>query len=343
MKKLLCLIFSVLFITAANAASDPLQSCLQKISTNDSAWKSGITNIFGNSDLDDTIVEQNKAKIYLLLTERFKDLCGAELIQIAKTSGERARIDFTHKNKSYAFDFCLEKIFDNLGLQMGILVINRRDLYPTKVLKLSEIPKKQKFFTDECSDWTIFDNLDDDSAVNVAGQSVFTEYGGSKEEFFLDFAEGDNRRAFPGLVIKDKTGSSEEEIVSYANIKTAVQRTEQFANQLKNGPCSQKGLSVYLVALNVQQTPVNTSDNHDLSASVVAVSGAATGGIVGGVMGISAVATWMGLAGAAATAVPIAGWVVGGVLVAAGGIVALWPQKITDIQQVMILDGPFDL
>ena len=30
-------------------------------------------------------------------------------------------------------------------------------------------------------------------------------------------------------------------------------------------------------------------------------------------------------------------------LVAAHVIIALWPQKITDIQQVMILDGPYSL
>ena len=150
---------------------------------------------------------------------------------MAKTSQDRAIIGFKHKNKEYGFDFDLSRIFNKVGIQTGILVINRQDLHPAQILKLSDIPKKEKFFSDECSDWTIFDNLDDDAAVNVAGQAVFTEYGGNKEEFFLDFAEGDNRRAFPGLVLKDKTWSGEEELVSYANIKTAVQRTEPFANK----------------------------------------------------------------------------------------------------------------
>lgn len=355
MKKLLGLIFSVLFITNANAAGDPLETCLNKISNNDTAWKSGISDIFGNSDLDDVNVEHAKAQIYLLLSQRFRDLCGTELVQIAKKSNDktdlRGQIDFTHKDKKYGFDFSVDRIFDNLGIQTGILVINRRDLYPTKVLELSDIPKKQKFFNDECSDHTIWDNLDDDAAVNIAGQSVFTEYGGSNEEFFLDFAEGDNRRAFPGLVIKDKTGSTEEEIVSYMNIKTGVARAQQFAEKLKNTPCSRDNLSVYLVALNVQKAPVNTSDNRDISSTTtgsIAGAGLATGVIATTALvktGAAATATAAALGTAASSVawLPVAGWVVAGTLGITAATIALWPQKITDIKQVMILDGPYSL
>ena len=343
MKKILGLIFSILFISDVARASAPdqaLVTCLDKIYKNDSAWQSGVTNIFGNADLNDAIVEQEKARIYDLLSKRIATNCASALVTIAKTNQERAIIGFKHKDKEYGFDFDLSRIFDNVGIQTGILVINRRDLYPTQRLKLSDIPKKQKFFSDECSDWTIADNLDDDSAVNVAGQAVFTEYGGNKEEFFLDFAEGDNRRAFPGLVLMDKTGSSAEEIVSYANIKTAVQRTAQFASKLKGGPCSLKPMAVYLVALNVQKAPVNVSDNRDISASIVAGSGAA---VAGGVSAGAALAGSFLTAAGAISWIPIAGWVAGGVIAVAGGVIALWPQTITDIQQVMILYGPYDI
>ena len=344
MKKIFGLIFSILFISdVAHAASAPdqaLTTCLDKIYKSDSAWQSGVTNIFGNTDLNDAVVEQEKARIYDLLSKRIAANCASALVTMAKTSQDRAIIGFKHKDKEYGFDFDLSRIFDNVGIQTGILVINRRDLYPTQILKLSDIPKKQKFFSDECSDWSIADNLDDDSAVNVAGQSVFTEYGGNKEEFFLDFAEGDNRRAFPGLVLMDKTGSSAEEIVSYANIKTAVQRTEQFANKLKGGPCSLRPMAVYLVALNVQKAPVNVSDNRDMSASIVAGSGAA---VAGGVSAGAALASSFFTAAGAISWIPIAGWVAGGVIAVAGGAIALWPQTITDIQQVMILDGPYNI
>nr|MBQ0091651.1 hypothetical protein [Candidatus Enterousia merdequi] len=332
MKRLLYAILSIFLICPAKAANDPLETCLNKISNNDTAWISGISSIFGNSDLDDTVVEQNKARIYNLISNRFQELCGSELVHIAKTNKVRGQIDFKHKDKDYAFDFDVDKIFDNLGIQMGILVINKHDLYPTKVLSLSDIPRKQKFFSSDCSDHFIFDNLDDDAAVNKAGQSVFSEYGGSQHEFFLDFAEGDNRRAFPGLVIQDKTGSTGEQIVSYTNIKTAVERTQQFAENLKNSQCSNQGLSVYLVALNVQQSPYKTSDNKDVAATTTtAVAGAGlTAGIIGSTV---AAAAW----------IPVAGWIVAGVAGAAAGTIALLPQSIADIQQVMVLDGPYNL
>ena len=349
MKKILYLIFATLFVSSANAAGDALDLCLQKISANKATFESKINGIFGNADLNETIVEQNKNKIYALLSESFKNLCGDYLVQIAKTKKERARIDFKHKNKEYGFDFSMDRIFEDLGIQMGIVVINKRNLATNSILKLSDIPKKQKFFSDGCSDHTIWDNLDDDAAVNVAGQAVFSEYGGSEHEYFLDFAEGDNRRAFPGLVIQDVTGSSEEKIVSYINIKTAIERTQQFAEKLKSGKCFNQGLSVYLVALNVEKAPINTSDNRDTSAYV-------TSGVAGVGLTTGAIATGVGMAGGATLSaaalgttatgvawIPVAGWITAGVLGTAAATIALWPQTITDIQQVMILDGPYNL
>ena len=354
MKKIFGLIFSILFISDVAHASAPDQAlitCLDKIYKNDSAWQSGVTNIFGNADLNDAIVEQEKARIYDLLSKRIATNCASALVTMAKTNQERAIIGFKHKDKEYGFDFDLSKILDNVGIQTGILVINKRNLYPTQVLKLSDIPKKQKFFSDECSDWTIADNLDDDAAVNVAGQSVFTDYGGSKNEFFLDFADGDNRRAFPGLLLMDKTGSTEEKIVTYFNLKTAVEKTYQFAEKLKNTPCSiDNNLAVYLVALNVQTGPVTTSANDDLASGWTAGTGAAVGAATIGIGAAAlhttgAAAAFGALAGAtgAAAVVPLVGWGIAIVTGTVAASMALYPNPITDIQQVMILDGPYDI
>ena len=329
-------------MTNANAAIDALGTCVDKISA-DTTWQSKASEIFGGvAELDDAIVEQNKAKIYTLLSDRFTALCGEELVLIAKTSGSRAEVAFNHNNKKYAFDFDVDKIFNNVGMQMGIMVINRRDLYPTKVLKLSEIPKKQKFFSDACSDHIIWDNLDDDAAINVAGQAVFSEYGGTEHEFFLDFAEGDNKRAFPGLVIQDITGSNEERIVAYTNIKTAVERTKQFADKLQKSQCSQQNLSVYLVALNVQE--LSRSHTNEIAAGSVSGAGLATGGIAAGIAAHGAAAGGTAAAGIGAAGITaIAGFAVGVVAAGAAAYFILKPNDIANIQQVMVLDGPYDL
>ena len=326
MKKIFGLIFVFLFMSGASyaaTADQALTACLNNISAKDSAWQSGLNDIFGNADLNDVIVEQEKQRVHNLLFDRIRANCGTALITIAKTSQDRAIIYFKHKNKDYGFDFSISQVLDNIGIQTGILVINKRNLVPNQILKLSDIPTKQKFFNDECSDHTIWDNLDDDAAVNIAGQAVFNEYGGTQHEYFLDFADGDNRRAFPGLVLIDKTASTEEQIVTYLNIKTGIEKAQQFAAKLKGTPCSRDGLAVYLVALNVQNGSVQTSDNRDTSS---AVFGSIAGAIAAG-------AAW----------VPVAGWIVAGVAGATAATIALWPQTITDIQQVMILDGPYDL
>jgi len=336
MKKILCSIFSILLVTAANAAETPLDKCIKKISEDEQTWKAGLTTIFGDTDLDDSIVDQNKMQIYQLITASFQTLCGENLMSIAKTTQQRAKINFDYKGKEYAFDFSLDRIFDDFGIQTGILVINKRNLAPNSVLKLSDIPKKEKFFPDACSDWTIalsltdWDHgLDDNAAVNVAGQAVFSEYGGSKSEFFLDFADGDDRRAFPGLVLEDVTWSGEEKIVAYTNIKTALERTQQFYEKLRGGQCSNSGLAVYLVALNVQEaSSVTTSGKNNVALGVSAGTG-----IVGGLGAVAAGTMW----------IPVAGWAIAGVAGIAAAGFAMMPTKIADIQQVMILDGPYPL
>ena len=335
MKKIL-LILSIFFVSSANAGT--LDGCLEKIAQT-KEWEKGITDIFNKVELTDELVSAKKQQIYTLLTQEIANVCSDNLVTIAKSKNNRGTIYFTHNKKEYGFDFSIDQIFDNLIMRTGVLVINRRNLSSGDVLKLSDIPKKQKLFSDECSDWTIWDNLDDDAAVNIAGQAVFNEFGGSKNEFFLDFAEGDNRRAFPGLVLMDKTGSTKEQIVSYLNLKTGLKKTQQFAEQLKNSQCANQGLSVYLVALDISKDYTTASR---LWQAVASVPLAWHTGSVGYLVATEGVASLASL-GAGFLGIPAVGWVIGGALSGVIYGVSMIPQQIQDIQQVMILDGPYNL
>lgn len=356
MKKLL-IAFLMLFCVSAYA--NVLDTCVQKIAKNDELWQQrlfdkndGIFKSLGDQEqLTDEIVQKNKSKIYTLLAGNVLLQCAGDLVNILNLN--QGIIQFKHDTHNYAFQFNTEEMINYMGVRTGILVMNRRDLTQGEVLELSSIPRKQKFFSDECSDWTIADNLDDDAAVNIAGQAVFNEYGGSKNEFFLDFADGDNRRAFPGLVLMDKTGSTAEQIVTYPNINAGKAKTEQFAKQLKNTACSLKGdLAVYLVALDVQRDTSSEKRGWMIGASI---GGGAMAwiGISTGLASISFLSSvgWIASMGSAASATAAAitaatgpvGWIVAGVAIAGATAIALYPSKIEDLKQVMILDGPYKI
>jgi len=354
MKKLF-LLFLIFFSVAAQATA--LDICLQKISLNDNFWqerlfnkKNGIFNTLGDQEkLTDEMVQKNKAKIYTLLAGNILLNCNKDLANIEEQP--RGLIYFKHDTNNYAFDFSTKTLFDYMEMRTGILVINKKNLSHGDVLELSSLPKNKKFFSDKCSDHTIWDNLDDDAAVNIAGQAVFNEYGGSKNEFFLDFAEGDNRRAFPGLVLMDKTWSTKETIVTYRNINTGLEKTRLFASKLKNSACSNQDLAVYSVILDVKRDTSSEKKGWAIAA-----------GIGGGTMawiGLSAGAVALPLAAtaslpviignamlstaAAATSVPGWGWIVAGVAIAGATAISLYPSEIEKIDQVMILDGPYNL
>jgi hypothetical protein len=296
MKKIL-LILCMFIMSAANAGT--VEDCLNNISKT-KEWKDGITNIFGKTDLNDENVSYHKPQIYTLLAQEIGLVCGEKLTAIAKAKSDRGIIYFSHNSKEYGFDFSISEMFDNIMIRTGVLVINKRNLSPNKVLKLSDIPKKKKFFSDECSDWTIWDNLDDDAAVNVAGQAVFNEYGGAKNEFFLDFAEGDNRRAFPGLVLMDKTWSTQESIVTYMNLKTGIKKVQQFAEKLKGSQCSNQGLAVYLVALDVSKDSATARRGAMAAAGAIGVTAGAIAVKTAGAAAGTAAATGAAATGAAA-------------------------------------------
>lgn len=317
-----CLIHTTTF-SASN--EDALSKCFNAMKQKTSI-ESEFTAIFPKDlSLTEADFQAKETEIYQLLSKKFIDStvqneCLNNLNSI--TDIDNINVTFKRGEATFNVNIDVEKLFDYITIPTGVLVY-KSNLSQNSVLKLSSIPKKQKFFSSGCSDHNIWNNLDDDAAVNVAGQQTFTEFGGSENEFFLDFAEGDNKRAFPGLVITDVTNSTEETVVIYSNYKTARTRIKTFVNALKGKQCSQQGLSAYLVS-------VGKASNISTSGHAGAATGIAAGGAV--------------LAGAAAVStIPIIGWVVGGVALAASGVLLLSPKEIGDIPEVTILDGPYAL
>ena len=354
MKKILLLFFAIFISVHCYAGSDILSTCLEKIAQNDKLWteqlfnkKNGIfKSLKDDEELTDQMVQNQKAQIYALIGKNILLNCRDNMADISKIS--RGLIKFKHNNVEYSFDFSTATLFDYMDIRTGFLVINKKNLKPGNVIKVSDIPKKKKFFPDECSDWTIWDNLDDDAAVNVAGQAVFNEFGGAKNEFFLDFAEGDNRRAFPGLVLMDETGSTKEKIVTYRNLQTGFKKMNALGAKLKSSACSNSGLALYLVALDVKQ---DTSSERRGWAIAAAVGGGAAVWIGASAVAVAtgttaitgALAEAMLVTAVGASSVPVAGWIVAGVLAIGATAVALYPAEIEKIPQVMVLAGPYIL
>ncbi|MBP3340307.1 MAG: hypothetical protein J6L47_01410 [Alphaproteobacteria bacterium] len=141
---------------------------------------------------------------------------------------------------------------DDQKTTLAIFVYNQSNKKPGDEIKLSDISKL--YWSDECSDHTIWENLDDDAAINVAGRQVFNKHyldvGIDKKlvknlEYFLDFEEGNNRRAFPGLVLIDLDGSAM--LITSYNKDTLIPIAKEFASELHESACSADKLAVYVV------------------------------------------------------------------------------------------------
>jgi len=360
--KLLSILFTfVLLPISANA--DMLSDCMTAIS-NDTAFQQAMTQeIFPNaSDLNKEYVASSQilAAIGATLLAQQNE-CIKNISTLAKQAN--GKVWYTRDDKTYAFQFKMADMFAILNIPVGIMLYNNLTKSAGDVIKLSDVPKL--YWSKECSDHVIWDNHDDDAGVNIAGQKVFSQYGGSDNEFFLDFEEGNNRRAFPGLVLMDETGTTSEHIVQFSNLHTAIDATQKFASALSQTSCANDGLAAYVVSLATEKIP-GTNDwgiGAGIAGGALALWSTAailntTGTIVGSGAIASAVttaasATTTGListassllgAAGASSAVPYAGWIVAGVLaVAAGAVyaVSMIPGEIKDIQQVTVLDGPY--
>lgn len=312
--------------------NDILTNCMHAIS-NDENFKDIMTSeIFPDASmLTQETVTENKSKIMGLIGSELLLHCAQNLSTLTKRAN--GKVWYKRDGKTYAFQFKMDDLFSYLNIPTSIMVYNNRNLKSGDIIKLSDIPKL--YWSDECSDHVIWDNLDDDAGVNIAGQKVFSQYGGSDNEFFLDFEEGNNRRAFPGLVLMDKTHSTKEELVSFNNLPTAIKAAQQFASALNDTRCANDGLSVYVVSTKVQELESGTG--WGIAA-----------GIVGGTAAIVGISTYTTLtttlltaAGVSATSAPVVGWIVAGVLAAAAGIFSVIPSEIDAVNQVMVLDGPY--
>ena len=255
--------------------NDVLNNCMHAISNDENFKNTMASEIFPDASmLNQETVTENKSKIMGLIGSELLSLCSANLSTLTKRAN--GKVWYKRDGKTYAFQFKMDDLFSYLNIPTSIMVYNNRNLKSGDIIKLSDIPKL--YWSDECSDHVIWDNLDDDTGVNIAGQAVFSQYGGSDNEFFLDFEEGNNRRAFPGLVLMDKTHSTKEELVSFNNLPTAINAAQQFASALNDTRCANDGLSVYVVSTNVEKL----STDKDVWGIVAIV----TGGLVAGAISL---------------------------------------------------------
>lgn len=227
----------------------------------------------------------------------------------------------------------------------AILVTDKCDYKVTDTIYKADMPQEgdELPWSGDCSDHYVAGNLSDDAHINLAGQALL----GNEHEYYLDFASGDYTRAFPGLLLEDVTWSTEDKIVTFSNLHNAIKFQRNFTNTLSKSSFCQdsKKLCTYLVSLdNIQKdSSMSTGNDKDgffwkttggtaavtaaLAWNAAAAAGTATGGI------LSTIA-------ASASAVPVWGWVVAGVIVAGAGIYSLIPQEIRHQEEVVVMAGP---
>ncbi|MCQ2572037.1 MAG: glycine zipper family protein [Alphaproteobacteria bacterium] len=334
MKKVLLIIFA-LFVFPCHA--DVLSDCITAITnpedTSAESWQNllfdktkGIfKEVDDSAEITNDMIQAKKAEIYTAIAGLFLTKCPmSSLIRIIQTNVQRGTIPFTHNGKKYAFDFSIDTMFEYPTTRMAIMVMKKDKVpEPGNTMLLSDTPQTDYFFSKSCSAHNPTLWLSDSTAVNVAGQAVFSEFGGSSNEFFLDFPEGNRRRVFPGLVIMEKTMSTVEELVVYTNLKTAVQKTEAFARNLNGKSCIGQNLGVYLVAIDLQE-----SESSDRDAAVLfSLGGGAATGVVVGLLASSG---------------PV-GWIIGAVGAVTAGIIYSVSYEIEQKNEIKILAGPYNI
>lgn len=344
MKKTITFLFFLFCITPTFA--DSWTTCAEKI-VKEGTFSKKITEIIGeNRENAGEILQSNADEIRLILLDKMfghynktAGLCNDEIIGIAKM--EKLQLAFDVDGNEYEFDIDVNKLFDHYPTQTAIIVYNNRDKELFNTIKNNDI--KNIYWSDECSDHTIADNLDDDAIVNIAGQETFSEYGGKNNEFFLDFEKGNNQRAFPGMLLSDESGSTTEKIVIFTHLPTAIKKMQAFAKNLENSSCGNQNLAVYLVS--IAGNKYNHSKGYGTAASLVSgvptlVIGVSTAiALTSTSVAVTAGTTALG-ATIAAVGGPI-GWIVGGGMIGIGYGIAMIPDDIADIEQVYVLDGPY--
>lgn len=294
-------------------------------------------------------IDSNKAKFYALIAGNVLSHCilppnYSDFNKIADASS--IVIPFEIDTQKYDITVDTTYLFDHIELPTAILVFNNRTKSPGDVIKKSEMPKDY-FFSSDCSDHYIKFNLSDDACVNVAGQSAFAAYGGSDNEYFLDMPVGKSCRAFPGLVLGDFGGwGAEEKVIAYNNYQEGRKAMKAFASRLQNTACGNQGLAVYQVSINNMPVEQNGKEGFAIAAGVVGAPMAYLGITAGlyalgvGVGSYSAASMAIFSGALASSSVPVAGWIVAGVLTVAGTVAAFWPYDLADVPQVVVLSDP---
>ena len=232
----------------------------------------------GKAQLVDEDFDNNKSFWNKIAADLIWDLCGyknhqgsTDIMQIAEAT-EKLEIYFFYKGIDYIIEVNPNTFFQySNGKNFAIWVYKNNNMhYPGDTISFSSIPKNEWFFSDECSDHVVYNNLDSSTGVSKAGEAAFTQHrGGDRSEYFLDFPKGKSCRTFPGLVREDVGGWGKSTIVhKYQNYKTAYSDFLHFANALRSTECVGQGLAVYLVEI-----PTSTQDNRELSSITIASEG----------------------------------------------------------------------
>lgn len=351
----------MLILASVSGATSANIACLDKIGQDTENFVKPFQDIVGDKGVIgdgpklQEFINENKGKFYGLIAGNILAHCiGGNYANFNTIADAQSiKIAFSLDNKKYDIMVDTSRLFDYIDLPSAILVVNDRSKNPGDAIEKSQMPTDY-FYTSECSDHFVWGNLDDDAPVNKAGQVAFAAYGGSENEFFLDFPVGSSCRAFPGLVLGDFGGwGAEEKIVIYRNYQEGRKAFKTFAQHLNNTQCGNQGLAVYQVSIN--NKPYTKENGTQGWAIAAGVGGAALSyiGIMSGLtalgMASSTVATIIGsgalysaITGVAASAsvVPVYGWIVAGVLVATAAVIAFVPSELADVPQVVILSEP---
>ncbi len=337
-------LFSVFsFFACFNCLAEEQISCLTKIGKHQQNFLTQLEQIIGKKELNQKNIKDNEQKIYNLVAANVLTAClnTSNLSEFNNdiVSSQNISIPFEKNEKYYTMELNTEKLFDHINIPSGILVTPFLNKAPGDIITKAQMPTDY-FFSSDCSDHWVRVNIDDDTPINKAGKASFARYSG--REFFLDFPVGSYNRAFPGLVISAKTGvGAAEEIVYYQNYKNARIAAESFAQALSNTQCALDGLAVYVVSLNTKRIGSGDKSGWAIGSGVVGGSMALLGAAWLTATYTTASATVLMSTAMAANAIPVAGWIAGAVIAVAAAVAAIYPSDLADIQQVMVLDGPY--
>ena len=219
-------------------------ACLQKIGDSD-VFSSGLKTLVGAAPLNQDFVDDNRMSLFELFANAMQEKCRlAEWNAIA--DAETIRVPFVLYEKKYEFTIHTNELFNHVrGMKSSFWVIDNSNFKPGDTV--DENYKNTItgwYYSDMCSDYYTAGNIDDDMAVNKAGQQAFNK----DEEYFLDMPVGKGCQGFPGLVVQDRGFlRSDGMLVEYNNYRVAREKFKTFVEGLQGTQCL--GLTAYLVSV----------------------------------------------------------------------------------------------